>query len=368
MPTLSRRTLLKNGLAAALTANLIPPTKANPNQITRATVPLGVHLPLWHGGGLNPDKFWPEVFEELREHNIKRCMLMVYRFINPITGQISNESQFKTTAAPNLKFLQKGLHEAAQFGISASLYPMLEIDNNKNIGAVWRGYLNFFGAALENFFAQYQQNLTELAEAACQAKAKALYIGSEQASLTHNRAARPHWDQLIFELRRAIKHSPHPDLKLAYAAHWESYATVPFWRQLDNISVNAYFPLATKEQASGPNKPARAQLKHQLTAKLNVLQNFAKAQKRPLTISEFGLTPFDQTTTTPWSQSPSNIKDPRERQIAFQTLFEILETKQSHPEALYLWHWRLPGRTGSPYNISPNTPLTKLIKAYSAAK
>ena len=364
MPSLNRRELLKAGASTALITNLAPPRLAA-NQ-PRST--LGVHLPIWHASNLDPNQIWPTIFKELAAHNIKHCMIMVYRFIDPITGKISSESQFKKTDAPSLEFLSTGLKVALEHNITTNLYPMLEIDNNKNIGDVWRGYLNFFGATLENFFQQYQRYLLNLTGMAISTKVDTLYIGSEMASLTHNIAARPLWDQLIYDIRRTIKQNHHSNLKLSYAAHWESYATVPFWRQLDEISVNAYFPLATRNQARGSTKPTENQIKQTLKTKLQKLNQFAKTQQRPLTISEFGLTPFDQTTTTPWSPSPSKINDPKERFTAFKALIETLNTSSENPTTLYLWHWRLPGLEGSYYNINANTPLAKLLKSYAAQR
>ncbi len=362
MPTINRRALLKAGASAALTAGLACPLAAAP----QARPELGVHLPIWHAGHLEPKQIWPPLFEELAAYNIKRCMIMVYRFIDPITGKISSKSQFTRNQAPSFKFLREGLKCAAEYGVTTSFYPMLEIDNKKNIGAVWRGYLNFFGATLTNFFAQYQRYMLNLTEIATTIKANTLYIGSEAASLSHNSEAHPYWDQLIYDLRRAIKHSPHPDLKLSYAAHWESYATVPFWRQLDDMSVNAYFPLATAEDAKGQQKPTENQIKLTLKSKLRELNHFAKKQQRPLIISEFGLTPFDLTTTMPWSSSPSKVNDPNERLTAFKALFDILNSRPDNLSAVYLWHWHLPGREGSSYNINANTPLAKLIKSYTS--
>ena len=363
MQTINRRVLLKAGASAALTAGVACPLLA----ATQARTKLGVHLPIWHAGNVDPNHIWPTIFEELAAYNIKHCMIMVYRFIDPITGKISSKSQFTKNQAPSFKFLSTGLKYAVEHGFTTSLYPMLEIDNNKNIGAVWRGYLNFFGVTLENFFTQYQRYLLSLTEIATSANADTLYIGSEAASLTHNNVAHPHWDQLIYDLRSAIKQSQHPNLKLSYAAHWESYATIPFWRQLDDISINAYFPLATAIDARGRQKPTANQVKQILTTKLRELNQFAQSQHRPLIISEFGLTPFDLTTTTPWSPSPSKINDPDERLTTFKALFEILTTKPDNMSTLYLWHWHLPGCTGSPYNINANTPLANLIKSYISA-
>lgn len=365
---LGRRQFLKSG-AAGLALCAFPQMNIVQVQAATSSKPpsLSIHLPLWHQGGLQAETFWTQLFSQLADHNFRHCLILIYRFVDPVTGKISNRSQYQEPLiAPHLDFLGQGLEAAKSYDIQASLYPMLEIDNNKTIGTVWRGYLNFFGVTLRNFFQQYTNLLLELADKSIALKAPYFYIGSELASLTHNSAARGLWEQLIFELRTKIQKSSHPSMNLTYAAHWEEYLTVPFWRQLDQIGINAYFPLTDYETARGIKHPPQTVIENSLKHQLGELEQFSRAQKRPLALSEFGLTPFDQTTARPWQQSPSEINDPNERQTAYRALFRILQDQSSWLTSVNLWHWQLPGRMGSAYNISANSELAKLITAYSS--
>ncbi len=362
---LVRREFLKGG-AAGLALCALPH-----GAIVQAAPPskfpsLAVHLPLWHQGSLLAKGFWEQIFSQLAEHQLGQCLILTYRFVDPVTGKISNRSQYQETlTAPNVDFLAHGLEAAKSYNIQASLYPMLEIDNNKTIGTVWRGYLNFFGVTLKNFFQQYTALLLELVDISLAAQTPYFYVGSELASLTHNSAARGHWEQLIFELRTKIQNSAHSSMNLSYAAHWEEYLTVPFWRQLDQIGINAYFPLTDHETARGIGRPPQTVIENNLSRQLAQLERFANLQKRPLALSEFGLTRFDQTTARPWQQSPSEINDPNEQLTAYRALFNILKTQDPWLTSVNLWHWQLPERMGSAYNISANTELAQMIKAYS---
>ena len=361
-----RRQFLK-GSAAGLALSTLPHVAIVQAAPHSKSPSLAIHLPLWHQGSLQAEPFWAQLFSQLADHHLSQCLILTYRFVDPVTGKISNRSQYQEALiAPNLDFLTQGLETAKSYDIQASLYPMLEIDNNKTIGTVWRGYLNFFGVTLENFFQQYTALLLKLVDMSLAVQTPYFYMGSELASLTHNSAARGHWEQLIFELRTKIQKSAHSSMNLSYAAHWEEYLTVPFWRQLDQIGINAYFPLTDHETARGIGHPPQTVIENNLKRQLAQLERFANLQKRPLALSEFGLTRFDQTTARPWQQSPSEVNDPNEQFIAYRALFKILKIQDPWLTSVNLWHWQLPERMGSAYNISTNTELAQMIKAYSS--
>lgn len=337
---------------------------------------LGVHLPLWHQGELDPDQFWKEVYSELNETGISQCLILNYYFVDPVSAKISKKSQFNSNHSPKIPFLEKAMQLAPAHNIKASLYPVLEIDNPHQIGAIWRGNLNFFGVTLKNFFNEYSRLIMELAQISVNNNAQYIYLGSELASLTHNIAARPFWEQLLYDLHSLnIKGTT----KMTYAAHWEEYLTFPFWRQLDSIGIDAYFPLASAQQSAGINNPSLSQIAANLKPQMNELYNFARQHQRPLHLSEFGLTPFDQATTTPWQQFPSYLKDESERLNSIKALLNCLENEvedsnhlriknQPWLSSVNFWHWKLPGRNGSNYNIEPGSNVARLIKNYSEKK
>lgn len=362
-PEIDRRHFLTAALSAAASPLLTAPLLST---ITAAASPkqqpiLGVHLPLWHQGSTEPEAFWQQTYDQLQQTGLNNCLILVYQFVNPQTGRISEQSALRPAKSPDLTFLEQGLIIAKQRGLSAALYPVLEIENKYEVGAVWRGYVNFFGATLESFFRQYNDRILALARLAASHGAKTVYLGSELASLTHNRAATPYWDELIYKLRAEMRDSPaHPEL--TYAAHWEEYLTVPFWRQLDSIAINAYFPLASREQAEGIAKPEMAEITANLNKHLGILKRFAAAHKRPLEISEFGLTGYDLATALPWARRPSEIEDKEEQANGYKALLEAIEGEGDWLKAVNFWHWKMPGRTGSSYNITPASPLIKAIK------
>lgn len=329
-----------------------------------ASEQIGVHLPLWHQGSLEGDKFWNEIFKDLSAHKIQHCFILNYYFVDPVMGKISKKSQYNNNQAPDLTFIKQGLEIAQNWKIKASLYPVLEIDNPYQIGSIWRGNLNFFGRTLETFFHQYIKLITEIAEIGRKHQSPYICIGSELASLSHNIAARPYWEELIYRLRSTDQtHHLQTSPKLIYAAHWEEYLSFPFWRHLDDIGINAYFPLASRSEASPIGAPSHQQIQKTLSKKLNELQQFSINHARPVHLTEFGLTPYNQTLATPWGSPQNQSIDLIEQENGYRALLtELNKTNTEWLNGVSFWHWKLPYRLGSDYNIRPYGTLAKLLK------
>lgn len=371
---MTRRHMIKLGLSSVPVAlasplSLIPyPAAALP----KIKPSLGMHLPLWHQGDLNPASFWNEVFDDLQSIGINHYLLLTYCFTNPQTGQISEQSRFNTNSAPDLDFIEQGLANATKRGMKGALYPVLEIDNDRQIGEIWRGFLNFSGAPLESFFTQYMSHIENIAGVASKYNAERVYLGSELRSLTHNQATLPYWEELIHKLRDKISNersgresnNSHWRPPLTYAAHWEEYKSVTFWQQLDEIAINAYFPLSTEKQAEGKNRPAENLLQQNLRKELKAVEAFSKLHKRPVLLSEFGLTGYDKTTTAPWSHQSSEALDPGEQLNGYRALLEEISDKGSWLKAIHIWHWQPPGRAGSGYNLNIENPVTTDLRTY----
>ena len=379
-PTLTRRDFLKStstGIGSLCTlsaASQFSPLIAKPAELTPSLMAkaISVHIPLWHQGQLDSHKFWNEVFQDLSAHKIQHCFLLNYHFVDPVMGKISKRSQFNNNQAPELSFLADGMKLAQERGIKASLYPVLEIDNPHQIGGIWRGNLNFFGRTLETFFQQYMRLIDDILDISLTQNSPYLFIGSELASLSHNIAARPFWEELIYRLKKTKQQqNGSHKMSLIYAAHWEEYLSFPFWRHMDEIGINAYFPLGTAEQAQDIGAPSQQSIQNNLEKKLSELRAFSLQHKRPIHITEFGLTSYNQSVVTPWGKSNDDRLDSDEQLNGYKALLSSLYNEQvqaqkknaaSWLKGASFWHWKLPYRHGSDYNIRPFGELARLLK------
>src|SRR5258708_10385360 len=92
------------------------------------------------------------------------------------------------------------------------------------------------------WFASYGRFLTHQALLARAIGADCLAIGTE---LTRSES-RPEWHALIARAR-ALYHGP-----ITYAANFDAFDRTPFWRELDAIGIDAYFPLSAKTNPTDP--------------------------------------------------------------------------------------------------------------------
>ena len=163
--------------------------------------------------------------------------------------------------------------------------------------------------------ASYESFILEYAELAEEANVPIYCIGTELNSFV---SARPEfWNQLITKIKAVYKG------KLTYAENWDTFANVPFWKELDFIGIDAYFPL-TEEKTPTPEALKIAWQPH----KEKIKQVYKEVDKSIL-FTEFGYRSTHFTAKEPWD-SNHKIKSVNldGQTIALQSLFdEILERR-----------------------------------------
>jgi hypothetical protein len=101
--------------------------------------------------------------------------------------------------------------------------------------------------------------------------------------------ARPdYWKKLIPQVREIYNG------KLTYAANWDEYTRTPFWKDVDYIGVDAYFPLT---EAQNPTKEEMSNGWQKWKTKMAQLS--AEVDK-PILFTEFGYRSMDYTAKKPW--------------------------------------------------------------------
>ena len=110
-------------------------------------------------------------------------------------------------------------------------------DKDKTNGARWRGDFKAKNTADWNTWERsYEKYILQLAHLA-EANEVALFcIGTE---LRESAKQRPHfWKQLIKKVRNVYAG------QLTYSANWDEYQDITFWKDLDYIGIDAYFPIS----------------------------------------------------------------------------------------------------------------------------
>lgn len=156
---------------------------------------------------------------------------------------------------------------------------------------VWRG--EFTGTImmdseeswkkLEDSYDRFILNYAELAE---ETKVPILCIGTELEKFVTNRPE--YWLRLIRKVREIYKG------KLTYAANWDEYKRTSFWKQLDYIGIDAYFPLSESQT------PTVDELQMGWRPWKEKIAEVSKINGKPIIFTEFGYRSMDYTAKKPW--------------------------------------------------------------------
>lgn len=134
--------------------------------------------------------------------------------------------------------------------------------------------------------ASYTSFILTYAKAAQDINADILCIGTELEQFVVNRAN--YWSNLIKEIRKVYKG------KLTYAANWDEYKRVSFWKDLDFIGVDAYFPVSDKKT------PSVQEFEMGWQTHKNEIKSIQKKFNKPVLFTEFGYRSVDFAGKKPW--------------------------------------------------------------------
>jgi len=264
------------------------------------------------------DPAWDyEVFlKELKALGVERLMIVV-----PLK-QDTHTSSAPWLGVP-MGVIGRTLSQASALGFKLSLMPVIQLEHRRM--DIWRGKLA--PQAPERWWGNYSADLRRLAALAERLGVERLVIGSELCSLE---GELKRWEALISLTRAHFKGA------LTYSANWDHYREVPFWALLDEVSVTAYFPLASLHTLEG-----------QWRAYLSEVERFAAEQGaqgegRPLLITEYGYPALESALKEPWNETTRAPFAPKLQAELVARSTSLLKERSAQGERLrgaFLWNW-----------------------------
>ena len=175
---------------------------------------------------------------------------------------------------------------------------------------------------LEDSYSAFILDYARLAE---ETNAEMFCIGTELETFIEHRPL--FWEQLITQVKAVYKG------ELTYAANWDAYKRVNFWKKLDYIGVDAYFPIS--EEATPSVQNARLGWQNWKQELLQV----STANDRPILFTEFGYRSRDFSGKEPWTSDRSitsvNLKA---QDHLTQAIFEEF-WKEDWFAGGFIWKW-----------------------------
>ncbi len=216
----------------------------------------------------------------------------------------------------------KDLHNK---GVRVHLKPHLWMNSG------WRSNINFEKAEdWDTWFQSYRKNMLHYAILAEQLQVGLFCVGTELRTSLKNQEES--WISLIKEIKTFYSG------KLTYAANWDDgFEQSAFWRELDYIGVQAYFPLAKTQN------PDLEEIKEGWNKHIEKLENIAQALGKPVLFTEVGYKSEASAAIKPWEWGNFfsilyKKKSDRTQQLAYQAMFQQLWHKEWFSGS-YIWQW-----------------------------
>ncbi|MFI1163755.1 glycoside hydrolase family 113 [Streptomyces sp. NPDC020801] len=162
------------------------------------------------------------------------------------------------------------------------------------------------------WFAAYRSFITHYADLAAGTGAEQFSVGTELAGVSGDTAA---WTEVVAAVR------DHYSGPLTYAANYDEYERIHFWKELDLIGIDAYWPLSARPT----DDPARLRAAWQPIREH--LAAYARRQGRRILFTEAGYVSQRGATTAPYSWTVSRRSGDAEQAAAYRALLDSFEDR-----------------------------------------
>jgi hypothetical protein len=225
------------------------------------------------------------------------------------------------------------------------------------------------------WFASYRAMLIHYAMLAQQLHVTGLVVGVELGSMVSGPRDTALWRAMIKSVRRlGYKGS------LTYAANWDQLRLVGFWRSLDYIGIDAYFPLVPKGHKAAPTIADLVSAWHGSSVTggpLNWVAEVAQlehAEHRPVVFTELGYVATTCTAAAPYAVAPlcpsapaTPIAGQRAQQDAYVAALRVW-SRVAFVRGIYWWDWPTDGNEITDAYSPRGMPAERTLAEWNAAR
>lgn len=132
----------------------------------------------------------------------------------------------------------------------------------------------------------YERFILSYAQLAQETNTELFCIGTELEQFVKHRPE--YWNNLVEKIRNVYFG------KLTYAANWDEYPRTTFWKHLDYIGIDAYFPLSEEKT------PTVDQLRDGWQRHKKKISDLSSQLNKKVIFTEYGYRSMDYTAKKPW--------------------------------------------------------------------
>lgn len=233
---------------------------------------------------------------------------------------------------------------------------------NSKQGNGWQA--TFAPSSASAWFQSFDRYLAHYAKLAQADHADLFAIGDEFDSLDAVPAYRSYWLKAIRTVRRYY-HGP-----ITYGANYVHYQQVTFWSALDDVGIDAYFPLST---AANPSLGDLEATWRQLTLQIADWRKSTGLDRKPFVITELGYPSEDGAAAQPGAWLPRQPVNLAIQQKCYAATFKTIY-QQPWLRAIFWFWWANPsnpnwrgGPTDNGYTLR-GKPAETVLRDYFTAK
>ena len=267
-----------------------------------------------------------KAIESMVQYNVEWAAIIPFIYQKDEASSTINSGD-SIYAIQNKTRYTKSIAQLKAKGIHTQLKPHLWL------GDGWRSNIKQKSATdWDIWFASYRKKMLHYAKFAEETGVELFCIGTELRTSVKNQPEA--WITFIEDIRK-VYHG-----KLTYAANWDDrIEDIPFWKDLDYIGVQAYFPLTKNKN------PDLESIKEGWDKHIKKLETLALATNKPILFTEIGYKSEASSTIKPWEWptffgSLYQKKSHKTQQLAYQAMFEKLWDKDWFAGA-YIWDWNI---------------------------
>jgi len=200
----------------------------------------------------------------------------------------------------------------------------------------------------------YTDFILTYAKVAHENKVAIYCIGTELELFVKHRPK--YWKGLIQQVKTIYKG------KLTYAANWDEYLKTTFWKELDYVGIDGYFPL------SDAKTPEISALKEKWQKHKLVMEKHSDSLQKKILFTEFGYRSVDYAAAKPWEVDYNKTSVNLDGQVnTTQALFEELWYEEWFAGG-FVWKWFIDhenvGGVDNPRFTPQNKPAEELIRSF----
>lgn len=284
----------------------------------------------------------PQHFEPIERLNAKWVAIIPFAFGDSGRTEVRYNFQYQWEGERRNGII-KSIQLAQKQGFKVMLKPQLWIDKQ------FVGHIDF--GKNESKWQEFERNLStfilDYAHIADSMNVALFSVGCEFKKSVVKR--KQFWFSLIKKVRRLYK-GP-----LTYSSNWDNFHLVPFWKQLDVIGIDAYFPMSNRVT------PSLRELRFKWKEISTVLEKLSRLYNKKILFTEYGFRSVDYNLKETWASEKPGKVNQKAQQIAYEAMFNSV-WKEKWFLGGFLWKWKFDHIKAGGSNDNRYTPQNKLAE------